>query len=189
VQGTAVSIALQPDDGSIRDLGSDGVLFTLHGLGRGGQIVGEPASTARHALLRREALELALYSFRYLDGIREVVTLLPPTNPKAAAKAEKGAAARATAKEKSQQQAVLFQPGDLVRYLHAPLARTIAPGRLSPQALTAGQTQAIDRLTLPNLFLASLQIAQNQKLYMVLARPGASSASSASSSSSSSSGG
>ena len=36
------------------------------------------ASPARGQLLRREALELALYSFQYLDGIDSTLVLLPP---------------------------------------------------------------------------------------------------------------
>jgi hypothetical protein len=39
--------------------------------------VGQP-SAARLLLLRREALELALYTFKYMDNINSVVTILPP---------------------------------------------------------------------------------------------------------------
>ncbi len=39
--------------------------------------VGQP-SAARLLLLRREALELALYTFKYMDNVNSVVTILPP---------------------------------------------------------------------------------------------------------------
>ena len=39
--------------------------------------VGQP-STDRLLLLRREALELALYTFKYIGGTQNVVAILPP---------------------------------------------------------------------------------------------------------------
>ena len=36
------------------------------------------ASPDRLLLLRREALELALYTFKYIDGVQNVVAILPP---------------------------------------------------------------------------------------------------------------
>jgi hypothetical protein len=172
LEGTPVTVALRPDDGTIRDLGSDGVLYTLHGAGAHGELTAGKPSVERHALLRREALELALYSFRYLDGIDEVVALLPPTNPKASAKASKGAAKKAAATEKPQQQAVLYRAGDLRRELESPLSRTLRPERLTPDSLSSTDLHRIDTLTLSNLFLASYQLAPDQRLFLLLARPG-----------------
>ena len=51
--------------------------FVLCGLGDGCSIDGKP-SQARHSLLRREALELALYTFKYVDGVDSVTVFLPP---------------------------------------------------------------------------------------------------------------
>jgi hypothetical protein len=162
LDGVPISVNLRPGDGSLQDLGSKGVLYTLRGTGPHGEITTGKPSVERHALLRREALELALYSFRYLDGVDEVVTLLPPTNPKASGAGKKA---------KSQEQAVFYRAGDLRGELEIPLSNTLVPHRLTPDALTKGDLRHIDSLTLGNLFLASLQLAPDQRFYLLLARP------------------
>jgi hypothetical protein len=173
--GTLIPFAVKllPDDGTIRDLGSDGVFFTMTGTGQGGKIVGEKASVARHRLLRREALELALYSFRYVDHITMFVALLPPTDPKASAKAKKGKAAKVMAKADPQLQAVFFRPGDLKRELQSPLARTLKPEtKVEPKMLTPAESKRIDKLTKSNLFVARFQPQPDGQLYLVLDRSG-----------------
>ena len=59
-----------------------GVQYKLAGFGKDGRLRGSRPSAERRRLLRREALELSLYSFRYLPDVTMVVTLLPPA-PKA----------------------------------------------------------------------------------------------------------
>jgi hypothetical protein len=186
-QTLPLTVALRADDGSIRDYGSKGLLYTLRGQGASGALTGEKPSRARHALLRREALELALYSFRYLDDITEVVALLPPAvatpadspavrkakGPRAKARAL-AAAKKAAAKAKPQLQAVYYRPGDLKPQLESPLTQTLDAGRLKPDALSGAEKRRIDALTMPNLFLVSYQLAQNQLPYLVLDRPKAS---------------
>jgi hypothetical protein len=54
------------------------LIYAFCGLGSNCSVPG-PHTTSRDQLLRREALELSLYSFKYLDGIDTVVSLLPPT--------------------------------------------------------------------------------------------------------------
>jgi hypothetical protein len=160
-QSLPLAVALRSADGAIHNYGSNGLLFTLRGQGKDGRLVGEKPSKARHALLRREALELALYSFRYLDGITEVVTLLPPAVP----------TGKASKKAKPQLQAVYYRPGDLKPQLESPLNQTLDPGRLAPDKLSSIEKRRIDALTMPNLFLVSYQLAQNQLPYLVLDRP------------------
>jgi hypothetical protein len=160
-QSLPLAVALRSADGSIHNYGSNGLLFTLRGQGKDGRLIGEKPSKARHALLRREALELALYSFRYLDGITEVVTLLPPAVP----------SGKTAKKAKPQLQAVYYRPGDLKPQLESPLEQTLDPGRLAPDKLSSIEKRRIDALTMPNLFLVSYQLAQNQLPYLVLDRP------------------
>jgi hypothetical protein len=160
-QSLPLAVALRSADGTIHNYGSNGLLFTLRGQGKDGRLIGEKPSKARHALLRREALELALYSFRYLDGINEVVTLLPPAVPNG----------KASKKAKPQLQAVYYRPGDLKPQLESPLDQTLDPGRLAPDKLSPIEKRRIDALTMPNLFLVSYQLAQNQLPYLVLDRP------------------
>ena len=156
------TVNLRAGDGTLRDLGSHPVLFSMRGEGPHGEITRGKPSTERHALLRREALELALYSFRYLSDVDEVVTLLPPTDPKASG---------ARKKAKGQEQAVFYRAGDLRGELEIPLTDTLVPRLLTPASLTRKDRRHIDALTLGNLFLASVQLAPDQSIYLLLARP------------------
>ena len=54
------------------------VQYELCGLGKNCSITEGKPTTRAAQLLRREALELALYSFRYFDGIDSTLVLLPP---------------------------------------------------------------------------------------------------------------
>ena len=87
-------------------------------LGKGGRLRDSKPSKARHRLLRREALELALYSFRYLPDVTMVVTLMPPApkveqvRPQPKDKKAKKAAAAAKP-PRYQRQAIFYRPGDL----------------------------------------------------------------------------
>ncbi len=57
----------------------------------------------------REALELALYSFRYLDDVTMVAVLLPPS-------AKDDATASTSTETKTEPtRAVFYRPGDLLR--------------------------------------------------------------------------
>jgi hypothetical protein len=60
-------------------IGSNNVVYQLCGLGPRCAIGEGKATLARGRLLRREALELALYTFHYTD-VSSVVTFLPPKN-------------------------------------------------------------------------------------------------------------
>jgi hypothetical protein len=57
-----------------------GVIYEMDGLGPMKSIPGK-GSAERAALVQREALELALYTFRYLPEVQQVVTKLPPPPP------------------------------------------------------------------------------------------------------------
>jgi hypothetical protein len=160
-------VRLQPEDGTIQDLGGNGVLYTLSGTGPGGKIVGDKATPERHRLLRREALELALYSFRYVDRITMFVALLP-VNAGQQAKAAKAAKTKTPAL-----QAVFFRPGDLKRQLQAPLATTLKPAtKVGPKAVPATEAATVDKLTKTNLFDATFTQQVDGQLYLVLKRPG-----------------
>ena len=93
-------------------------MYTLNGLGPSGSIRGGKPSEERHLLLRREALELALYTFRYVEDVDLVVALLPPTPPEEKT-AKNGATASTT--DETPTQALFFRPGDLEPQLEIPL--------------------------------------------------------------------
>ena len=158
-------VRLEPADGSIRDLGTEGVLYTLSGTGTSGAIVGDKETPERHRLLRREALELALYSFRYVDRITMFVALLPK---KAPAKGKEQTAASTRELE-----AVFYRPGDLKQQLQTPLERTLTPAtKLGPKSVPPAEQDTIDKLTKDNVFKATFTQQVDGQLYLVLKRSG-----------------
>jgi hypothetical protein len=79
--GLPAQVALQqPPErgGDISLLNGGGAIYRLCGLGSNCSISEGKPSVERTFLLRREALELALYTFRYVDGVNQVVVFLPP---------------------------------------------------------------------------------------------------------------
>jgi hypothetical protein len=80
-QGIPLTVALQTgadQGGRIQIHSEKGVLYQLCGLTSTCAIDQGKSSTERFLLLRRAALELALYSFRYLHDVKQVVVLTPP---------------------------------------------------------------------------------------------------------------
>jgi hypothetical protein len=80
-RGIPLTVALQtaPEQGGqIQIHDEKGVLYQLCGLASTCAIDQGKASTRRGFLLRRAAFELALYSFRYLEDVKQIVVLIPP---------------------------------------------------------------------------------------------------------------
>jgi hypothetical protein len=85
-KGVPLTVALRtaPEQGgNIQIHDEKGVLYQLCGLGPSCSIDQGKASNERGFLLRREGLELALYTFRYLSDVKQVVVLIPPVKGKA----------------------------------------------------------------------------------------------------------
>jgi hypothetical protein len=165
-----VALRTAPQGGNIDFINGKGLMYTLNGLGPKGSIRGGKPSEARHLLMRREALELALYTFRYIKGVDEVVALLPP-KPPTPVKTKKGSsAASTTATEDSPTQALFFRPGDLEPQLEIPLHATIPAQTPRPETIPGSEARRIDALTRGNLFLASFQQGQDQRAFLVLDR-------------------
>jgi hypothetical protein len=162
----SVAVRTSAQGGDIELIDGEGVIYTLNGLGPRGSIVRGTPSEERHLLLRREALELALYTFRYRDDVDIVVALLPPPPP------PRGTTTT-TAPANQQTQALFFRPGDLRGELETPLHSTIPPRTPRPETLPLGgpEAQKIEALTRSNLFLASFQQGQDARAFLVLDRP------------------
>src|SRR3954469_18979654 len=73
-----LNVAVRPSAGEIKTISGSGVVYNLNGLGPNGEIMGGKPSEARLQVVQREALELALYTFRYVPDADMVVTFLPP---------------------------------------------------------------------------------------------------------------
>jgi hypothetical protein len=75
--GLPAQVVLE-QNGNLSLLKGDGVMFRLCGAGKNCSISQGKPSSERMLLLRREALELALYTFRYIGGVDQAVVFLPP---------------------------------------------------------------------------------------------------------------
>jgi hypothetical protein len=128
------------------------VMYTLCGLGAACSIPEGQPSLARGQLLRREALELALYSLTYIDGIDSVLVLLPPRPDGQAATA------------------VFLERGDVRAELGKPLRETL-PAELVPGIgeMSAEELRAVERVTRARLYSYTYLQAQDGSPVMVLA--------------------
>jgi hypothetical protein len=133
--------------------------------------VGKP-STNRLLLLRREALELALYTFKYIGGTANVVAILPPGHPQQPATLSKKppSAKAGQAAAKPVDIAVLFVRAELAPLLKDPLSQILpepAPPTVGqmPKAPEAG---LVDQVTARGLFSEQLQQAQDGSNLIVL---------------------
>jgi hypothetical protein len=161
--GEPIGVAVRPQGGELVFLEGDGLLYILDGLGPGGLLPDTP-NRARGRLLMREALELALYSFRYLDDVTMVAVLLPQS----AEQPEDDAGGEAAVPETN---AIFFRPGDLIEQLEVPLDRTLSPRAPLPGGMTDAEAERVDDLTLRNRFLASVQELRAGTDYLVLLEP------------------
>ena len=100
--------------------------------------------------MRREILELALYTFKYVGGIHSVVALMPPTP---------GA---------QPQYLVYLQKDDVSPELKQPLAKTLSAKVPLPAAIPAREVHAIDAVTESRVYKFGLSQAQTGDAILVL---------------------
>jgi hypothetical protein len=177
IAGLPVTIAIQQpvDKGGDIDLVDDGVGvmyrlcgFNANSASTGCELVAGQPSPNRHMLLRREALELALYSFRYL-GVSEAVVLLPPSVDTNAANSATGA----TTTTPAPSTALLFrrsQP-DVQRALAHPLSATVASKTPTVGGVTRSpDASAVRDLTKTKVYRFKFQEAnQDARAFLLLA--------------------
>jgi hypothetical protein len=140
---------------SLRILGGNTVAYSICGLGaKDCELAGTP-STSRMLLLRREALELALYTLRYISGTQNVLAVLPPGHT------VKPAGSSSSAAPSPVTVAVLFDRNELQPWLNVPLRRTLQQyppevAQLSAwsQTLEAG---FVDQVTAHALFASQVE--------------------------------
>jgi hypothetical protein len=160
VSGSPLRVAVRPKGGELQVLDGKGVLYLLNGLATDPKTVSGRAGRRNERLMMREGLELALYSFRYLDDITMAGIMIPPRSDPAQ-----------TSTDGQQTRMLFFRPGDLLDKLQVPLSRTLSSPPPAPKAVTQEETAKIDSLTLHNLFLAQIQQLESQQDYLVLAPP------------------
>jgi hypothetical protein len=130
---------------------SNSVMFSLCGLGPSCSIATGTASVARGRLVRREILELALYTFKYVGGVKNVIAFMPP---------RPGA---------QPQYVVYLRKDDLATQLQLPLAQTLNPKTPLSNTITAREVRLVDATTESRVFSFSLSQAQQGDAILVLA--------------------
>jgi hypothetical protein len=117
------------------------VAYQMCGFGTTAQncAISGTATNARGQLLRREALELALYTLKYVPNTNAVLTYLPPR-----------------ADQKAAPTSVLVARSDVKDILDKPLTHT-----LTPKTIALGEKPtdfaAVDSVTLPHLYTYDYQ--------------------------------
>jgi hypothetical protein len=149
-----LGVAVRPKGGELQVLDGDGVLYLLETFNSTDKAY---SSADGKRLLMREALELALYSFRYLDDVTMVAVVLPP-DPKA----------EDATKES---RALFYRPGDLLPQLQVPLARTLSPTTPRLKTMEKAEAARVDSLALRNRFDYSIQPLDGDLDYLVLSQP------------------
>jgi hypothetical protein len=117
---------------------SNSLAYSLCGGGASCAIATGRPSVARGTLVRREILELALYTFKYVGGIKNVVAFMPPP-----------AGAQPTL-------AVYLQKNDFSQELKHPLAETLNAKVPLPSAITAKEQETVDSTTQSRVYKFSL---------------------------------
>jgi hypothetical protein len=130
---------------------TNSVMYSLCGLGTSCQIASGTPSVERGRLVRREILELALYTFKYAHGIQNVIALMPATPGKTA------------------KYVVYLRNSDLAKDLKQPLKTTLGQNVPLPKAIPAREVKRIDSTTVPRLYSLGVAQAPQGDLVFVLA--------------------
>ena len=130
---------------------TNGLMYLLCGGGAPRCSLPGQASNDRGRLVRRQALELALYTFKYVDGIDSVLTFMPPAGGS------------------EDTHALFLQKSDLAAQLERPLTHTLRTRATLRQGdMDPIEGVLVDRLTLPHLFRTQPTQAQDGSLILVL---------------------
>jgi hypothetical protein len=127
--------------------------YVLCGLGPNCSIASGKPSAERHRLVRREALELALYTFRYVKDAKAIVAFMPPP------------------KGQQANEALLLRRSDLEPLLKRPLASTLSRKAPQQQAIKKAEAKRIDKATMHNLFRYQYQQLQDGSAALILDDP------------------
>jgi hypothetical protein len=128
---------------------SDTMMYQLCGLGTGCAIATGKPSSARGTLVRREILELALYTFKYVGGVNNVIAFMPPVSTQPT-------------------RAVYLQKSDVAAELKTPLTQTLRAKVPLPATIPAREVHTIDATTESRVYKVALAQAPNGDAVLVL---------------------
>jgi hypothetical protein len=173
--GLQVAVRPDPSTSQVSLLTGKTIAYNLCGIGSTNCSIGVGTpSTDRLLLLRREALELALYTFKYVGGVDNVVAVLPPGHPQVTNTLTAQPPSATAPKPSSQtlDTAVLFVKGELSPWLTQPLSSTLQefPPSVPQLALWHQTPEAglVDQVTARGLFSEKLVTAQDGSNLVVL---------------------
>lgn len=138
------------------------VAYNICGLGPSDCQLSGTATTARMLLLRREALELALYTFKYVPSTQNVIAVLPPGHT-VTSTGTSGSAVTVS---------VLFVRSELASLLKRPLDKLLSSSPLALSELSlwsqTGEAELVDTLTTQALFSSQVESQQEGGSLLVL---------------------
>jgi hypothetical protein len=111
LQGQPMTVGESRSGHEAARLEGNSVLYQVCGGGHACAIKEGKPSAERALLLGREALELALYTFRYVDGVDQVIVTIPPS----------------PAVKSPTRHALMFRSEDVSEQLARPLSSTLSP--------------------------------------------------------------
>jgi hypothetical protein len=129
---------------------SDTFMLSMCGLGQSCSIATGKPSVQRGTLVRREILEMALYTFKYVPGAKRIVAFMPPSPGSTSAFV------------------VYLQKDDLKPQLKVPLTQTVTPKVPLPNQITARDQSRIDALTESKIYKFGLSQTQQGDAVLVL---------------------
>jgi hypothetical protein len=169
--GLQVAIKENPASGQVSLLGGSTIAYNLCGIGGKNCAIGVGTpSTNRLLLLRREALELALYTFRYIGGVNNVVATLPPGHTLQTSQLSKSPPTKDATTSTPLDVAVLFERQEVAPLLAEPLHFTL-PEQFPPSVAampSAPEAGIVDQVTGRGLFSEQLQQTQDGSNLIVL---------------------
>lgn len=149
------AVAVQPETGAVDQNirvvdAAKTIQFVLCGLGKQCAIATGKPSVEREWLLRREALELALYTFAYAPDVDTVLAFLPPPPGK------------------SPDITMFFERADYADQLAVPLTATIPAAVPGLKSIPVAEGDEIDALTAPRRYGFEVQQLQDGSPVIVL---------------------
>jgi len=129
---------------------SNSMMYQLCGLGSSCAIASGKPTVARGTLVRREILELALYTFKYVGGVNSVIALMPPpagTQP---------------------QYVIYLQKSDVSAELKEPLDKTLGVKVPLPAKIPAREVHVVDSVTESRVYKFGFSQAQTGDAILVL---------------------
>ncbi len=172
VNGLQVAVQTSSSSSAVSLLSGNTIAYNLCGLGGSNCAIGVGTpSSQRLLLLRREALELSLYTFKYIKGTQNVVVALPPgRSTQTTCTGICAKSASTTTKSTPIDIAVLLERQAMQPLLDQPLSFTF-PEQFPPtvsQVDGAPEAGLVEQVTARGLFTEQLVQAQDGSNLIVL---------------------